>query len=285
LEYIMQGLAKILGEIRTARHLLILTDFDGTLAPIVERPELASLPENSRLLLKRLSGIRNVTVGVISGRALPDLKNVVNIEGLIYAGNHGFEIEGPELNFVNPIADEIRPIFRVVCRILGMALGSSKGVFVEDKGITLSVHYRQAEQTTAEEIRQIVESSLRGLCLSGLLRITSGKKVLELRPAVPWDKGKAIRLLMKRYGKGGRRSGLMPIYLGDDLTDEDAFKVIANYGRGVSIHVGEKPLESAADYYLKSTSEVPLFLSELVETNLGDVAYEPLSTSLVSVGY
>jgi trehalose 6-phosphate phosphatase len=278
----MPGLSKILAGIGTAGHLLFLSDFDGTLAPIVERPELACLPEDSRLLLKRLSALPDVTVGIISGRALADVKNKVNIDGLVYAGNHGFEIEGPGLNFVNPIADEIRPIFRVVCRILSLALVSVKGVFVEDKGMTLSVHYRQAEQTTAQEIRQIVESSLRGFRFSNMLRITSGKKVLELRPAVAWDKGKAIRLLMKRYGKGGRRSGLMPIYIGDDVTDEDAFKVIARYGRGVSIHIGEKPLESAADYYLKSTSELPLFLGELIETKVGNAACEPLSTSLVS---
>ena len=262
---IMREFADILENLRTAPRLLFLSDFDGTLTPIVEKPELASISEDVRILLRRLADCPRVTVGIVSGRGLNDLKEMVKLDGLVYAGNHGFEIEGPGLNFVNPIAAQIRPAVRAVARILTLALGSLKGVFVEDKGITLSVHYRLAEENAAHEVQKIVERAVNISHFYGLFRITAGKKVLELRPALAWDKGKAVRLLMKRYGSGGRRSGLVPIYLGDDLTDEDAFEMISKYGRGLSVHVGEPPIQSAADYYLESTSEVATFLDRLVE--------------------
>ena len=103
---------------------------------------------------------RHITVGIISGRALADLKDKVNINGVIYAGNHGFEIEGPGLSFVNPIADEIRPFFRIIRQILTLTLGTIKGVFVEDKGITLSVHYRQVDEEKAKDVEKLVERAI-----------------------------------------------------------------------------------------------------------------------------
>ncbi len=275
---IMQEFTDIVEGLQAAPRLLFLSDFDGTLTPIVERPELASIPEDVRILLRKLANCPRVIVGIVSGRALNDLKEKVKVEGLVYAGNHGFEIEGPGLKFVNPIAGQIRPAIRVVARILTLALGSLKGVFVEDKGITLSVHYRLAEENAAWEVRKIVERAVNLSHFRGLFRITAGKKVLELRPALAWDKGKAVRLLMKRYGSGGRRSGLVPIYLGDDLTDEDAFKIIAKYGRGLSVHVGEPQIRSAADYYLESTYEVTDLLKRLLDGRSG------ITASFVSEG-
>jgi trehalose 6-phosphate phosphatase len=274
----MAAVEKVLGQIQTSKQLLFLTDFDGTLAPIVERPEMAELPGNTRLLLEKLASKPGVTVGVISGRALSDLKHKVNIAGLIYAGNHGFEIEGPGLKFVSPLADQITPVVRVLRQILTLTLGSLKGVFVEDKGLTLSVHYRQADEVSARAVHQIVERWVRVPLFSGLLKLSHGKKVLELKPAVSWDKGKAIRLLMKRYGRGGRSSGLLPIYLGDDLTDEDGFKMIDKYGLGISIHVGEEPRASLARYFLKSTEEVSFFLTRLLESEPMDIGCKQLST-------
>jgi trehalose-phosphatase len=198
---------------------------------------MAIISEDTRELLQSLAQEQHFTVGIISGRALADLKDKVNLPGIIYAGNHGFEIEGPGLNFVNPIVDEVKPFFRVIRRLLTMTAGSIKGVMVEDKGITLSVHYRQADEEKVKDVENLVKHAIQGPA-SAIFKITTGKKVYEVRPAVSWDKGKAIRLLMKKYGKGGRLSGLLPIYLGDDLTDEDAFKMIEKYGNGITVYVG-----------------------------------------------
>jgi trehalose 6-phosphate phosphatase len=264
--------------VRKARNILFLSDFDGTLTPIVERPEMAILTDDTHKLLQSLAHQPRFTVGVISGRALADLKEKVKIEGLIYAGNHGFEIEGPGLNFVNPLADEVKPFFRIIRQVLSMALGTIKGVLIEDKGITLSVHYRQAEEEKAADIKNIVERTIKGPLAMGMVKVTPGKKVFEVRPAVNWDKGKAIRLLMKRYGKGGKYSGLLPIYLGDDLTDEDGFQTIEKYGSGITIHIGESRVDSSARYYLKSPVEVQEFLDKLLEYTHRGLVCEQLST-------
>jgi trehalose 6-phosphate phosphatase len=264
LEHLLSVWPRIAYQLKHARRIMLLTDYDGTLTPIVERPELAFLPESTGQLLRALSRKHNFTVGVISGRALADLKSRVGISSLVYAGNHGLEIEGPGIRFVSPVAEELRPILRILHYVLDRALSTVRGVLVENKGLSLSVHYRLVDSHKAGEIEDIVKRVAGPVEANGKARITSGKKVFEVRPAVNWDKGKAIKLLMKRYGKGGRRSGLMPIYLGDDLTDEDGFRVIEAYGNGVSIFVGAPTFDSVARYFLKSPREVAIFLETLL---------------------
>ena len=265
MEHFLSVWPKIAKQLKSARRILLLLDYDGTLTPIVERPELANLSESTRLMLEALVQRYDFTVGVISGRALADLKDKVSIPGIIYAGNHGLEIEGPGINFVNPVAEELRPILRVVHYVLSRALRTIRGVLVENKGLSLSVHYRLAKERKATEVERIVKKVVGGAEAAGQAKITSGKKVYEVRPAVTWDKGKAVKLLMKRYGKGGRKSGLLPIYIGDDLTDEDGFRVIENYGSGLSVFVGEEGQDSTARYFLKSPAEVAIFLDLLLE--------------------
>jgi trehalose-phosphatase len=265
LEHLLSVWPKVVKQLRDAKRILLLTDYDGTLTPIMERPELVNLPESMRLMLEALAQRYDFTVGVISGRALADLKDKVGISGIIYAGNHGLEIEGPGISFMNPVAEELKPVLRIMHYVLSLSLEAIKGVFVENKGLSLSIHYRLAREHRADEVEGIVKKVVGGAEASGQAKITSGKKVYEVRPAVTWDKGKAIKLLMKRYGKGGRESGLLPIYLGDDLTDEDGFRVIENYGSGISVFVGEKGQDSTARYFLKSPAEVAVFLGMLLE--------------------
>ena len=251
--------------LKAARRVLLLSDYDGTLTPIVDRPELADLPAGTRQLLRALAHRHCFTVGIISGRALSDLKQRVGIGSIVYAGNHGLEIEGPGISFINPLAEEMKPVLRVIHQVLSNALHTVRGALVEDKGLSLSVHYRLVEEEEVEEAKTVFERILRMPHLSGKVKITSGKKVHEVRPAVDWDKGKAIKLLMKRYGKGGRRSGLLPVYLGDDLTDEDGFGAIERYGDGLTVFVGGESDSTMARYFLRSPDEVERFLSMLLD--------------------
>jgi trehalose 6-phosphate phosphatase len=247
--------------LKAARRVLLLCDYDGTLTPIVDKPELAGLSEKTRQLLQALARQSHFTVGIISGRALADLRHRVGINGIIYAGNHGLEIEGPGIGLVNPLAAEMRPVFRLITQVLNKALAPIRGVQVEDKGLTISVHYRMVEEGKSEEVTNALERVIATARSLGKVRITSGKKVYEVRPAVEWDKGEAIALLIERYGK--TKKELLPIYLGDDQTDEDGFKVIEKQG-GISVFVGEETGNSAARYYLKSPAEVEQLLSRLV---------------------
>lgn len=265
MEHLLSVWPRVAEQLKNSKHVCLLTDYDGTLTPIVERPELANLPDGVRDLLQALSRQRCITVGIVSGRALADLKGKVAVNGIVYAGNHGLEIEGLGLNFTHPLAAETTPVIRVIRQVLKRALGTIRGVLVEDKGLTLSVHFRQVEARKASEVKSTFEHIVSNAQALGRIRITQGKKVYEVRPAVAWDKGKAVKLLMKRCGKGGRKSGLLPIYLGDDLTDEDAFRAIKDYGIGISVSVGDAIQDTAARYFLKSPAEVAEFLSLLLE--------------------
>lgn len=262
MEYLFSAWRQIATQLRAARHIMFISDYDGTLAPIVDRPELANLSPKAKELLQALAHQRRYTVGIISGRALADLKRKVGIRGIIYAGNHGLEVEGPGMSFVNPVAEEIKPILRLLHGILSMALGRVKGAWVEDKGLTLSVHYRLAAEDKAGEVENIFEQVVAPARSRGKIKTTSGKKVYEVRPAVAWDKGKAIALILEKYKKGKGKA--LPMFLGDDLTDEDGFKVI-NKCNGISIVVGEEAGATHARYFLKSPAEV----EELLEMLLG----------------
>jgi trehalose 6-phosphate phosphatase len=265
LEYLFTAWSKVLEQLHKAKHILLLTDYDGTLTPIVEKPELAELSRDAQRILQSLVYQRRFTVGIISGRALADLKSRTNIDGAIYAGNHGFEIEGPGLSFINPLADEMRPFFRLISQMFALALEATRGVFIENKGLTLSVHYRQMPEKKEGHLKRVFDEVVKKAREFGNFKVTRGKKVYELRPAVNWNKGKAIDLLIKRYGKKGMSDDLLPVYLGDDITDEDGFQIIKKYRAGITVHVGVDLKNTQADYFLKTPVEVTEFLKKLLE--------------------
>jgi trehalose 6-phosphate phosphatase len=267
-EHLFFAWQQVAAQLGAARHILLLSDYDGTLTPIVERPELANLSQRTKEILQVLAHQHRFTVGIISGRALKDLQQRAGIKGIVYAGNHGLEIEGPGVSFVNPVAEEIKPVFRFLYQVLSNALATVRGALVEDKGLTLSVHYRMVDEDRSHEVRNIFEGIIAMARSLRKVRVTSGKKVYEVRPAVDWDKGKAIALLLDRYGNPKAGEKPLGIFLGDDLTDEDGFKMMDRHS-GISIFVGEERSDSAAHYYLKSPTEVEQFLSMLVNMQRG----------------
>jgi trehalose 6-phosphate phosphatase len=262
MQYLFDVWGKVAYRLKAANHVLLLSDFDGTLTPIVDRPELAVLPQDIKKLLRKLAKDSRYTVGIISGRALVDLKSKVDLEGIIYAGNHGLEIEGFGSSFLEPIAEEMRPFLQMLNQALAATLRGITGAFVEDKGLTVSVHYRLVDDAEEGRVKDTFRKITDPLHVTGKIRITQGKKVYEIRPPVNWDKGKAVAwfIAKSKEVKGG--GGALPIYLGDDLTDEDGFKVIERNG-GISIFVGEESLQSVARYFLKSPEEVARFLKML----------------------
>jgi trehalose-phosphatase len=233
---------------------LLLLDYDGTLTPIAERPELALLPPDVARTLRTLS--RRLKVVIMSGRSLRDLRKLVGEKGVYYGGNHGMEIEGPGISFALPKATRFRPLLRRVSRELRERMRGVKGALVEDKGLSLSLHYRLVDPKREGEVREILEE------VTGphrdRLRITEGKKVLEVRPNLPWDKGRASLLLLRLLDRGRK----LPVYLGDDRTDEDAFRALNRRG-GVTVLVSEKPVDSSARFFLRNPKEVALFLQKL----------------------
>jgi trehalose 6-phosphate phosphatase len=263
MEYLFRAWKDFSSAIETSPHILLLSDYDGTLTPIVSRPEEALLSPRVEEKLHTLSRKPAYTVGIISGRSMKDLKSMVSIDGVYYAGNHGLEIEGPHLRYINESAQADQSLMKKLAGEMSLALEHISGVIIEDKGLGLSVHYRlvspEDEYTVVDTFRRIT----RHLMDRGEIRVTSGKKVYEVRPPIDWHKGKAVEAIVREIKAALDLDNLLTIYLGDDVTDEDAFKVLQR-PNGWSIFIGSDNPLSTADYYLDSTSEVEELLSRLI---------------------
>jgi trehalose-phosphatase len=174
----------------------------------------------------------------------------VDLENLIYAGNHGLEISGPGVDFIEPTAVERLKALGELSRHLRARLHHIPGVEVENKILSASVHYRRAAAATLPDIRQVVDDAV--VFDDNPFHITEGRKVLEIRPRVGWDKGMAVRWIQQASG----HPNALPVYIGDDTTDEDAFEALPD---GITVSVG-KGRETSAQYFLENQESVPEFL-------------------------
>lgn len=246
------------------KFLYLFLDFDGTLAPIAETPGSAIMPEGTKDLLRHLSKMPNCKVAVISGRPLADISRRIGLKNIVYVGNHGFEIKGPKINFKSPVPLRYRRTLEEIKAKLTKALSSKKGVFIEDKGISLSLHYRLADSKDIPAIHAEFYGTILRYELQNKIQTKPGKMVLEVRPLAPWDKGKVILWLLGRglFAMRDRIMKVFPIYIGDDVTDEDAFEALGE--RGMTIFVGA-PKKTKARFYIKDTKEAARFLREILE--------------------
>lgn len=235
----------------------IFLDYDGTLTPIVDDPAEAILGEKTREILQRIAG--HMFVAVISGRGLEDVRNMVGIDRLTYAGSHGFELSGGSSYF-----DEDNRKQHYLASLkeaeeeLRSAAGELQGIRIERKPYAIAIHYRGVEEQTIAEAETLVDSLANRFAD---LRKSSGKKIFELRPAVDWDKGKAVQAMLGRFHVDCSR--ITPLYIGDDTTDEDAFRAIGD--SGITILVSDRPRSTNARFLLRDPAEVTIFLEKLAE--------------------
>ncbi|UPM42321.1 trehalose-phosphatase [Halocatena salina] len=239
-----------------AQRLFLGLDFDGTLAPHVDDPSAAQPTAENQQVVQALSRLERIDIAVISGRALDDVRDRVGVAGVEYAGNHGLELDG-----VSPLSDPdaIRSKIQTVCNRLETEI-DHEGCEIENKEITATVHYRRVddERTTAR-IRSIVDTVVED---GGGLRCTRGANIVEIRPAIDWDKGEAVRWFLQRYSEE-----CLPMYIGDDTTDEDVFRAIAP--EGIGVHVGTD--ETAATYRVDGVGEVTTVLQWLADTGMDEL--------------
>ncbi len=222
-------------------------DYDGTLTPIVSRPELAKVSKEMQDTVKKLS--QKYQTVIVSGRMREDVEDLLGIEGLIYAGSHGFDIKGPNTSMVEPQAEKTIPLISQITEILKKELEPLENVLIEEKKFSVAVHYRLAEDSVVPKIEELVNKLVKE---HDSLRILEGKKVFEILPAIDWNKGKALIWIMRALNIGWEDSSV--IYIGDDTTDEFAFRVLGS--RGTGILVSEEEKNSWADFYLSSPKEV-----------------------------
>ena len=251
----------------TGKFVLLFLDYDGTLTPIVKSPDKALISKRARDLLEKLSANSRYTIAIVTGRAAKDIKSKIGIRNIIYASNHGFQIEGPKIRFTVSVPSDYRKVLRKIKGDLKKTFRPVKGVFLEDKGLSLSVHYRLVRGRLVPFVVWALLKIATPYVREKKIVITLGKKVFEVRPPIEWNKGNAILWLLNKHKSAFLDRPVLPIYIGDDTTDEDAFNALKD--KGLTIFVGH-PKKSHAKYYLENTKEVFKFLknlSSLLSTN------------------
>lgn len=250
--------------LRGYKYIALFLDYDGTLTPIASRPELAVLSRKTRGLIESLKASKRFAICIISGRPLIDLEARVGVEGITYVGNHGLELEGPGMSFISAGARKSRPLLRRIYKELVTGLKSVTGAIVEDKGLSLTLHYRLVKKRDVPITEDIFNTVVRPYLSRKEIKVNGGKKVLEVRPPVAWDKGKAALWVLKRFKVRLKTDSIIPIYIGDDWTDESAFKALGD--KGVTIFVGNEDSDTTAQLFLESPKGVGKFLERLART-------------------
>ncbi len=251
------ALPEIATRVADSSSILVGLDFDGTLAPLRPRPEDVALDEPARALLARLAGFERVTVMIVSGRSLVDLTTRVDLPGLIYAGNHGLEITGRGLGFVERTAAAMVPGLECVTDDLRTRLANLPGALVEAKGLTTSIHYRKVPPDQRDDLARIVHEAVHTDSTEFVL--TTGHAVWEIRPRVSWHKGHAVEWTTRQLGDVAKQ---LVFYMGDDRTDEDAFRVLP---LAITVKVGSPATPTEARYSLPDPEAVHAFLEWLAQ--------------------
>src|SRR6201993_3255898 len=239
---------------RSDHRLAVFFDYDGTLTPIVSHPGDAWLSDSMRQTLCLLAA--RVPVAILSGRDLDDVRGRVHVDGIVYAGSHGFDIAGAG-GLHRELGAAYLPVLDMAETELREALDEIPGAQLERKHFSVAAHYRNANENDAVRVALAVDAVA---ARHRELHKLNGKKVYELLPDIDWDKGKAVLWLLETLEL--ERGKALPIYIGDDRTDEDAFHAPAK--RGVGILVSEHPQATAANYCLNNPEEVERFLRELI---------------------
>lgn len=235
--------------------LRLFLDYDGTLAPISARPEDARLAPPGRAAVRRVA--RRYPTAIVSGRELADIRHRVGLTGLYYSGNHGFEIAGPPSSGLDwQYGATYVAQVESAARALRACLPAIDGLILEHKRYSVSVHYRLVPDDQVPALQPIVSAVLTEY---PELTLRHGKRIFEIRPNVDWHKGKAVRRLMEIFGD----TACAPIFVGDDLTDEDAFQTLAD--DGIGIIVGTIDRLTAASFRLDDTSQVYALLERLAD--------------------
>lgn len=250
------------------RRTVLFLDYDGTLSPIVADPERAYMLDGMRETLRDVSS--HVLTAIVTGRSSEKIRNFVQLEDIFYAASHGFDIHGPlDVPVVCRVAERYRPVLEAARDLLSARLEHIEGHEIEDNAYSISVHYRRVPSAEGvEELVRVVNEEMPGLRAQGLT-MKHGKKVLELRPDVDWNKGMAVKWILEALGLN--TPDTFALYLGDDVSDEDAFQALGDLpggGCGILVRADddrERTAETAAHFKLRDPSEVHLFLQNLHE--------------------
>ena len=244
------------------RRPAVFLDYDGTLTPIVDRPEEALISESMREAVRGLA--KRCPVCVVSGRDRRVVQELMGVDDLIVAGSHGFDIWSPAGGEIQrEEGEEFGRLLEGVEARLREELGGIEGALVEPKKSSVAAHYRLVSENERPRVGRVVEEILAEH--PDELKVTPGKMVYEIQPNIDWDKGKAVLYLLEALRLN--REDVVPIYLGDDITDENAFEALKDRGIGILVGRADDPevagRTTSADFVLHTVKEVETFLDTL----------------------
>jgi trehalose 6-phosphate phosphatase len=263
----------VLERVAAASHLFAFLDYDGTLSPLAPTPDAAAPLAGVSAVLQALAAAPRTQVALVTGRTVPDVRRFLNVPDIYYVGVHGLELRLP--NGTIELSDSVavvRSVLPAIKRKLEQALDARPGIIVEDKGPALACHYRLASSADAATASQVVTALARDYQRQGLpIAVVRGHKVVEIRPASV-NKGKTVcRLLAMQVPSA------LAVYIGDDQTDEDAFKLLP--AESITIRVGPAAEPTAARYRAEDPREVLSFLRAIVDRRCERAAIGPMSGS------
>jgi trehalose 6-phosphate phosphatase len=244
----------------------VFLDYDGTLTPIVDRPEDAVISDSMRDAVRRLA--QRTTVCVVSGRDRSVVADWMSIDGLVVAGSHGFDIGKDSSGDIGELPDAVADFADLLATVidrLRSQLERAPGAAVEPKRFSAAVHYRLVDAAHRPLVTAVADDLLADY--PDQLKITPGKMVYEIQPKIDWDKGRAVQYLRQALGVDGAE--FVSLYLGDDITDEDAFRALKEPINGIGVIVADvsdpevADRATAADFVLESVGEVERFLTTL----------------------
>lgn len=247
---------------RGTRWLLLLLDFDGTLSEFQVDPAAVRILPGAREAIVTLAARPRTSVAIVSGRRAEDVRARAELpDGVMYAGFHGFEIETPDESFLHPAAAAAVPILRELREGLAPRLAPLPGVFIEDKGLSIALHDRDADDRARRDAEALFTAAVEPHVRAGRLRALRGDRVIELLPPADWNKGSAVRWLRDRAVRA--HGPVLPVYIGDDVTDEDAFRAIADDG----ISIASSARVTGAQFRVDGPRGVERLLRALVMRN------------------
>ena len=242
------------------RHLILLTDYDGTLADLAPVPSQAYMADDVREALDALAASAEISVGAVSGRRLVDVAERVGPAAEFVAGLHGLEITGPDAAFHHYALDSVAPVIERLVLDAERELAWCPGLFLEDKTYALTCHVRRVPPELASRGLEEFEALAEPMLEAHVLKFLMGAKAAELLPAVDWHKGRAVQWIRARIAARIDRP-VVVVYLGDDRTDEDAFTWLAD--DEIAIGVGERPHTHLIDFRLSGPEAVGRFFRAL----------------------
>jgi trehalose-phosphatase len=237
-------------------HLVVLSDFDGTLTSFDEDPSAPRLSDETRHALEMLASHDGVTVGLVSGRRVDDLARRTQLPNHIYlAGLHGLEIRHGDHAWRHPDLVDSRDLADRVADAINASIATVPGVRLEHKGVSLTVHVRAVDPSRRSGVLRTAIDAAGPWLDSGALKALDASEAVELLPNIAWTKGDAVRWIVDDVEAHARRKAWC-IFFGDDVTDEDAFRAVRD---GLTIVVGQRP--SLARLRLNSPADVAAVLS------------------------